>query len=640
MKPIPAPLPIGADTGRGGEMKNGSGPGHGAKPFTNLKPFVLLLLYTLKKMSITLLSSPFYQKASFINFSTRSTGVCYGQLRTSIKMGRRNFTVRAKGKRVSFDRASRNALLAGINKLADAVEVTLGPKGRNVILDGPGVPKVINDGVTIAEAIEFKDTIQNAGATLIKEVASKTNDSAGDGTTTAIILAREMVRSGMLAVASGANPISLKKGMDKTVQELLTVLKTKCRPVMGSKDIKAIASIAAGNDEFVGNLIAETIEKIGSDGVISIQSSSSMETTVEVAEGMKIDKGYISPHFITNQEKSIVEFENAKVLVTDQMITSIEVIVPLLEKTAQLSVPLLIIAEHVRFDVVEILVMNKLQGIANVAVIKCPGLAAGKKSILQDIALMTGADYLAGELGFGLEDITSDQLGVAQKIIITEKSTTIIADPSTKGELQARIAQIKKELSETDNSYLQEKLSERIAQLSGGVAVIKVGASTEAELEDRKLRIEDAKNATFAAMKEGIAPGGGATLIHLSKYVPIIKDSMEDPDERIGADIISKALRIPAFSIARNAGVDGSVVVEKLLVCEWETGYNAMTDKYENLFDAGVIDPCKVIRCALQYSLSIAGLILLTQAVMVEKVKTPKPRIPHVPGITRPPRNL
>ncbi|KAF5201673.1 60 kDa chaperonin [Thalictrum thalictroides] len=549
-------------------------------------------------------------------------------------MGSRNFTVRAGAKKISFDKDCRNALLAGIDKLADAVSVTLGPKGRNVILDGPGIPKVINDGVTIAQAIELSDSIENAGATLIQEVARRTNDSAGDGTTTAIILAREMVRSGLLAVASGANPISLKKGMEKTVQELLIVLRSKCRPVMGSEDIKAVASISAGNDEFVGNLIAEAVEKIGSDGIISIESSSSIETTVVVEEGMKIDKGYMSPHFVTNQDKSIVEFENAKVLVTDQRISSIKEIVPLLEKTAQLSVPLLIIAEDITNNVLATLVMNKLRGIANVAVIKCPGFGDGKKALLQDIALMTGADYLAGELGLGLEDVTSDQLGVAQKIIITNNATTIIADPTTKAEIRARIAQIKKDLSETDSSYLSRKLSERVAKLSGGVAVIKVGAPTEVELEDRKLRIEDAKNATFAAMDEGIAPGGGATFIHLSKYIPIIKDSMEDPDERIGADIISKALLIPAFSIASNAGVDGSVVVEKLQVCEWQTGYNAMTDKYENLFDAGVIDPCRVTRCALQNAASIAGIILLTQAVMVEKVKTPKPPLPLVPGIS------
>ncbi|KAL5715684.1 hypothetical protein ACHQM5_017471 [Ranunculus cassubicifolius] len=571
--------------------------------------------------SATLFSS---QLVSFTkNFNTRS----------EVKM-RRFSIIRAGSKRISFDNDCRNSMQSGINKLADAVSVTLGPKGRNVILDGPDVPKVINDGVTIAKAIELPDAIENAGAMLIQEVASKTNDSAGDGTTTAIILAREMVRSGLLAVASGANPTCLKKGMDKTVQELVKVLKSKCTPVRGSEDIKAVASISAGNDEFVGNLIAEAIGKIGSDGVISIESSSTIETTIIVEEGMKIEKGYMSPHFITNQDKSTVEFENAKVLVTDQRISSVKEIIPLLEKTAQLSVPLLIIAEDVTMDVLATLTMNKLRGIANVAAIKCPGFGDGKKALLQDIALMTGADYVAGELGLTLEGATSDQLGVAQKIIITSSSTTIVADPTMKAEIRARIAQIKKDLSETDSSYLSRKLAERIAKLTGGVAVIKVGAATEAELEDRKLRIEDAKNATFAAMEEGIAPGGGATFIHISQHIPRIKECMLDPDERMGADIICQALAVPAFSIASNAGVDGSVVVEKLIEAEWEVGYNAMTDKYENMFEAGVIDPCRVLRCALQNAASIAGIILLTQAVMVDKVKEPKPPVPLVPGIS------
>ncbi|KAF9587628.1 hypothetical protein IFM89_004460 [Coptis chinensis] len=503
-------------------------------------------------MSLTSFSATFHQTPSFTSLRKRA---CYCFSRSSLKMSSRNFTVRAGVKRISFDKDCRNGLLVGINKLADAVSVTLGPKGRNVILDGPDIPRVINDGVTIAQAIELADSIENAGAKLIQEVARKTNDSAGDGTTTAIILAREMVRSGLLAVASGANPTSLKKGMDKTVQELVKVLKSKCRPVMGSEDIKAVASISAGNDEFVGNLIAEAIGKIGSDGVISIESSSSIETIIIVEEGMKVDKGYMSPHFINNPDKSIVEFENAKVLVTDQRISSIKEIIPLLEKTAQLSVPLLIIAEDVTTEVLATLIMNKLRGIANVAAIRCPGFGEGKKAILQDIALMTGADFLAGELGLTLEGATSDQLGLAQKIIISSDSTTIVADPTTKAEIRARIAQIKKDLSETDSSYLSKKLSERVAKLSGGVAIIKVGAPTEVELEDRKLRIEDAKNSTFAAMDEGIAPGGGVTFIHLSKYIPAIKDCMEDPDERLGADIISKALLIPAFSIAKSGDV-------------------------------------------------------------------------------------
>ncbi|OUZ99518.1 Chaperonin Cpn60 [Macleaya cordata] len=575
----------------------------------------------------------FSPKASFPKFNGAKR-VSSGFSRNQLQRFNRVLTVRAGPKRISFDKDCRKALQAGVDKLADAVSVTLGPKGRNVILDGPGTLKIVNDGVTIAQAIELSDAIENAGAMLIQEVARKTNDLAGDGTTTAIILAREILRFGLLAVASGANPVSLKKGMDRTVQELVRVLRIKCRPVSGREDIKAVASISAGNDDFVGNLIADAIDKIGRDGVISIESSSSFETTIVFEEGMKIDKGYMSPKFITNPDQSTLEFENAKVLVTDQKISSIKEIVPLLEKITQLGVPLLIIAEDIKHEVLATLVMNKSRGLINVAAIKCPGFHEGKKAILQDIALMTGADFLAGELGLTLEGATSDQLGVAQKITITSNSTTIVADPTTKAEIQARIAQIKKDLTETDNSYLSRKLSERIAKLSGGVAVIKVGAHTEVELEERKLRIEDAKNSTFAAMDEGIAPGGGATYVHLTKYIPDIKNLMHDPEERIGADIIRKALLVPASSIANNAGVDGSVVVEKLLACDWQTGYNAMTNQYEDLLDAGVIDPCRVSRCALQNAASIVGVLLLTQAALVEKSTKPKPTVPLLPGIT------
>ncbi|KAK9156256.1 hypothetical protein Sjap_003736 [Stephania japonica] len=579
------------------------------------------------------ISCPTTHVSSFTNFN-EPKGIGFGYPRGFLKMGRRGFCVRAGAKKVSFGKDCREGLKSGIDKLADAVSVTLGPKGRNVVLDGTDPPKVINDGVTIAQAIELADAVENAGVMLIQEAARKTNESAGDGTTTAIILAREIFNYGLLAVALGANPVSLKKGIDTTVRDLVQLLCSKARPVNGWDDIKAVASISAGNDEFVGNLIADSMEKIGRDGLISIESSSSFETTVVVEEGMKIDKGYMSPHFITNQDKSTVEFENARVLVTDQKISSIKEIVPLLEKASQLSVPLLIIAEDINSDVMATLIMNKSQGVINVAAVKCPGFGDGKKAILQDIALMTGADFLAGELGLTLHDATSDQLGIARKIVITSNSTSIIADPITKAEIRARIDQIKKDLSETDNSSLSRKLSERIAKLSGGVAVIKVGAPTEAELEERKLRIEDAKNATYAAMAEGIVPGGGASYLHLTKHIPLIKDSMQDSDERIGADIIGQALLVPASSIAQNAGVDGSVVVEKLLASEWQIGYNAMTDKYEDLIEAGVIDPCKVLRCSLQNAASIAGFLLLTQAALVEKVKKPKPPVPHVPGIT------
>ncbi|RDX74321.1 hypothetical protein CR513_45953, partial [Mucuna pruriens] len=556
--------------------------------------------------------------------------------RVNYRQPNHRFAVKAAAKEIAFDQSSRAAIQSGIDKLADAVGLTLGPRGRNVVLDEFGSPKVVNDGVTIARAIELPDAMENAGAALIREVASKTNDSAGDGTTTASVLAREIIKLGLLSVTSGANPVSLKRGIDKTVLGLVEELEKKARAVEGGDDIKAVASISAGNDELIGKMIAEAIDKVGPDGVLSIESSSSFETTVEVEEGMEklthltfpkveIDRGYISPQFVTNPEKSIVEFENARVLVTDQKISAIKDIIPLLEKTTQLRAPLLIIAEDVTGEALATLVVNKLRGILNVAAIKAPGFGERRKALLQDIAILTGAEFQASDLGLLVENTTVEQLGLARKLTISKDSTTIIADAASKDELQARVAQLKRELSETDSVYDSEKLAERIAKLSGGVAVIKVGAATETELEDRKLRIEDAKNATFAAIEEGIVPGGGTALVHLSTLVPAIKDKLEDADERLGADIVQKALVAPASLIAQNAGIEGEVVVEKIKNGEWEIGYNAMTDKYENLVEAGVIDPAKVTRCALQNAASVAGMVLTTQAIVVEK---PKPKAP------------
>ncbi|KAK8544950.1 hypothetical protein V6N13_066263 [Hibiscus sabdariffa] len=543
------------------------------------------------------------------------------------------FAVRACAKEIAFDQSSRAAMQAGIDKLADAVGLTLGPRGRNVVLDEYGSPKVVNDGVTIARAIELPNAMENAGAALIREVASKTNDSAGDGTTTASVLAREIIKLGLLSVTSGANPVSVKKGIDKTVQSLVEELEKKARPVKGRDDIKAVASISAGNDDLIGTMVADAIDKVGPDGVLSIESSSSFETTVDVEEGMEIDRGYISPQFVTNPEKLICEFENARVLVTDQKISAIKDIIPLLEKTTQLRSPLLIIAEDVTGEALATLVVNKLRGILNVAAIKAPGFGERRKALLQDIAIVTGAEFQASDMGLLVENTSVEQLGIARKVVITKDSTQLIAEAASKDEIQARVAQLKKELAETDSIYDSEKLAERIAKLAGGVAVIKVGAATETELEDRKLRIEDAKNATFAAIEEGIVPGGGAALVHLSTCVPAIKDKLEEADERIGADIVQKALVAPASLIAQNAGMEGEVVVEKVKSSEWEIGYNAMTDTYENLLEAGVIDPAKVTRCALQNSASVAGMVLTTQAIVVEK---PKPKAP----VAAPPQGL
>uniref|UniRef100_A0A6N2M8A9 Uncharacterized protein n=1 Tax=Salix viminalis TaxID=40686 RepID=A0A6N2M8A9_SALVM len=411
-----------------------------------------------------------------------------------------------------------------------------------------------------------------------------------------------MIKTGMLAVTFGANPVLVKKGMDMTVKELIKVLKKNSFPVKGKDDIKAVASISAGNDEFVGNLIAETIEKIGSDGVISLESSSTSDTSVIIEEGMKVIELILA----------------LMILALNLKIANVQEIVPFLEKTTQLSVPLLIIAEDISKPVLETLVVNKMKGLLNVAVVKCPGFGDRKKALLQDIALMTGADFLSGDFGLTLGSVTSDQLGIARKVTITSNSTTIV--------VKARILQIKKDLTEQIMLPFKKALR-RIAKLSGGVAVIKVGAHTETELED-------AKNATFAAMDEGIVPGGGATYIHLLEQISSIKNSMEDENEKIGADIVAKALLAPAKTIATNAGDDGAVVVENIRSRDWRTGYNAMTGRYEDLLNAGVIDPCRVSRCALQSAVSIAGIVLTTQAVLVEKIKKPRPAVPYVPGIT------
>eukprot|EP00242_Pyramimonas_sp_CCMP2087_P016804 CAMPEP_0198211252 /NCGR_PEP_ID=MMETSP1445-20131203/22843_1 /TAXON_ID=36898 /ORGANISM="Pyramimonas sp., Strain CCMP2087" /LENGTH=588 /DNA_ID=CAMNT_0043885471 /DNA_START=68 /DNA_END=1834 /DNA_ORIENTATION=+ len=535
---------------------------------------------------------------------------------------RRSLKCRAEAKNIMLDNQARSTMLRGIDKLADAVGVTLGPRGRNVVLENNfGMPQVINDGVTIARAIELLDPVENAGAQLIKEVAGKTNDSAGDGTTTASVLARELIKFGLQSVTSGRNPVSIKKGMDKTCAFLVEKLAEYAQPVKGSADIKAVASISAGNDDEIGQMICDAIEKVGPDGVLSIESSSSLETTVDVEEGLEIDRGYISPQFITNQEKSIVEMENVRILVTDQKLQAIKDIIPLLEKITKNSCPLLIIAEDVAGEALATLVVNKLRGVLNVAAIKAPGFGERRKALLQDIAIMTGAEYVATDLGLTVATTEFESLGMARKVVIENNKTTIIADAGNKEDVAMRVAQIKRELENTDSVYDVQKLSERIAKLSGGVAVIKVGAATETELEDRKLRIEDAKNATFAAVEEGIVPGGGAALVHLSKMIPEFAATLKDEEERLGASILEKALVAPCRLIASNAGVEGDVIVDKVSKSEWRMGYNAMTDKFEDLLASGVIDPKKVTRSGLQNAVSVAGMVLTTQAIVTEVPK-------------------
>ena len=580
---------------------------------------------------------------------------------------------RADAKDIIFDNSSRKKMQDGINKIADAVAVTLGPRGmfysisllhyymlhsssqsqsprhhslvltptaaipfptpfpppppgRNVVLEQEyGVPQVINDGVSIARAIELEDPVENAGAQLIKEVAGRTNDAAGDGTTTATVLAREMIHFGLQSVTAGANPISIKRGIDKTTEYLVGRLRELSRPVKGSNDIKNVAAISSGNDEAIGQMISDALDKVGADGVLAIESGNSLETTVEVQEGMEIDRGYISPQFVTNNERMLAEYENALVLVTDLKIEAVKDIIPILEQVTRVNRPLLLIAEDVAGEALATLVVNKLRGIISVCAIKAPGFGERRKALLQDIAIVTGAEFIAKDLGMKVEGTTLEQLGTARKITCANTTTTLIADAANKDEIRARVGQIKKELAETDSVYDTEKLSERIAKLAGGVAVIKVGAATETELEDRKLRIEDAKNATFAAVEEGIVPGGGAALLHLSELVPEFKATLTDPEEVMGADIVMKALRSPCRIIAENAGVEGEVIVQKLLGQDFEVGYNAMYDRVENLIDAGVLDPAKVTRSGLTNAASIAGIMLTTQAVMTEKKRARGP---------------
>ncbi|CAH1437905.1 unnamed protein product [Lactuca virosa] len=485
----------------------------------------------------------------------------------------RRFAVRAKANEVIYDQSARKAIGAGINILADAVALRLGPRGgRDIVIVKDGAPMVVNDGVSIGKSIELSDANENAGAALIKEVASKTKESAGDGTTTASVIAREIIQ--LASVTSGANAVSVKKGIDKTVAALVQELEKKATPVKGHDDIKAIASMSAGNDDVIGTTVADAMDKI--------------------------DRGYISPMFVTDPEKITVEFENARVLVTDKNISSNKDITPLLEKRNQLGGPLLIIAEDVTGEALGTLVVNKLRGDLKVAAIKAPGFGERRKALLQDIAIMTGAKYLSSESGLLIENISVEQLGKAKKVTISKDTTTISLDGASKDKIESRISEIKKELSETDSIYDSEELAKRIANLSRKVAIIKVGTASA----DQKSR--------FAAIKEGIVPGGGAAFVHLSTLVPGIKETLDNADERLGADIIQKAIVAPASLIAQNAGIDGDVAVEKVKEGEWEMGYNAVTDKYENLVEAGVVDPAKVARSALENVALVAGRVLIT----------------------------
>ncbi|ANV89304.1 chaperonin GroEL [Picosynechococcus sp. PCC 8807] len=526
---------------------------------------------------------------------------------------------------VSFKDDSRRSLEAGINALADAVKITLGPKGRNVLLEKQyGAPQIVNDGITVAKDIELSDPLQNTGARLIREVAAKTNDSAGDGTTTATVMAQALIREGLKNVTAGANPVALRRGIDAAVKFLVKEVAAIAKPVEGEA-IAQVAAVSAGNDEEVGRMISEAMAKVTKDGVITVEESKSLATELDVVEGMQLDRGYISPYFVTDQERQIVEFENPYILITDKKISAIADLVPALEQVARSGRPLLIIAEDLEGEALATLVVNKARGVLNAAAIKAPSFGDRRKQMLQDIAVLTGGRVISEEVGLSLEAIDLDMLGNAEKITISKEETTIVSGGGSKADIDARVSQIRKQLAETDSEYDMEKLQERIAKLAGGVAVIKVGAATETELKDRKLRIEDALNATKAAVDEGIVPGGGTTLIHLAEKVAEVKASLSSDEEKLGVDIVSRALEAPLRQLADNAGAEGSVVVERVRTSDFNVGYNAATGEYVDMIAAGIIDPAKVVRSVLQNAASIAGMVITTEALVVEK---PEPEAP------------
>lgn len=535
-------------------------------------------------------------------------------------------------KKVVFNEESRRALERGVNALADAVRVTLGPKGRNVVLEKKyGAPQIINDGVTIAKEIELEDPLENSGAQLIREVAAKTNDVAGDGTTSATVLAQAMIREGLRNVTAGANPVGVRRGMEKTVAHLVEVIAERSQPVTGA-GIAQVAAISAGNDSEVGEMIASAMDKVGREGVITVEESKSLNTELEVVEGMEIDRGYISPYFVTDSERQIVEFENPKLLITDKKVNLIQDLVPVLERVARTGSPLLIIAEDIEGEALATLVVNKLRGVLNVAAIKAPSFGDRRKAMLQDIAVLTGARVVSEDMGLSLDTVTLDMLGTARKVTVSKDTTTIVAGGEHKADVDKRVAQIRKELENSDSEYDREKLQERIAKLAGGVAVIKVGAATETELKDRKLRIEDALNATRAAVEEGIVPGGGATLVHLIGKVNQFKSSLSD-EEAIGADIVAKALAAPLTQIATNAGLEGSVIVERVMSSDFNIGFDALQGEYVDMIASGIIDPAKVVRSALQNAASVAGMVLTTEALVVEKPEPKKAPNPDMGGM-------
>jgi chaperonin GroEL len=534
-------------------------------------------------------------------------------------------------KQIIYNEEARRALEKGMDILAEAVAVTLGPKGRNVVLEKKfGAPQIVNDGITIAKEIELENHVENTGVSLIRQAAAKTNDVAGDGTTTAVVLASAMVREGMRNVAAGANAIALRRGIDKATHFLVEKIAEHARPVEESKAIAQVAAISAGNDEEVGHMIANAMEKVGKEGVISLEEGKSMTTELEITEGMRFDKGYISPYFATDPERMEAIFDEPYILLTDKKITLVQDLVSVLEQVARSGKPLLIIAEDIEKEALATLVVNRLRGVLNVAAVKAPGFGDRRKAMLEDIAVLTGGQVITEEAGLKLENVHLDMLGKARRITITKDHTTIVAEGNEKA-VKARCEQIRRQMEETESSYDKEKLQERLAKLAGGVAVIKVGAATETEMKDKKLRLEDAINATKAAVEEGIVPGGGTTLLHLAPQLEDWAAEHLTGDELIGAMIVARALYAPLRRIAENAGQNGAVIAERVKEKPFDVGFDAVTNQFIDLFEAGIVDPAKVTRSALQNAASIAGMVLTTECIVVDKPE-PKTKAAAAPG--------
>ncbi|TPI36911.1 chaperonin GroEL [Mesorhizobium sp. B3-1-9] len=534
-------------------------------------------------------------------------------------------------KEVKFHTEAREKMLRGVDILANAVKVTLGPKGRNVVIDKSfGAPRITKDGVTVAKEIELEDKFENMGAQMVREVASKTNDIAGDGTTTATVLAQAIVKEGAKAVASGMNPMDLKRGIDKAVDAVVAELKANARKVTKNDEIAQVGTISANGDAEIGRFLAEAMEKVGNEGVITVEEAKTAETELEVVEGMQFDRGYLSPYFINNQDKMRVELEEPYVLIHEKKLSNLQAMLPVLEAVVQSGKPLLIIAEDVEGEALATLVVNKLRGGLKVAAVKAPGFGDRRKAMLEDIAILTGGTAISEDLGIKLENVTIQMLGRAKKVAIEKENTTIVDGVGRKEEIQGRIAQIKAQIEETTSDYDREKLQERLAKLAGGVAVIRVGGSTEVEVKERKDRVDDALHATRAAVEEGVLPGGGVALLRAAKALDNVP--VDNADQKTGVEIVRRAIETPVRQIAENAGAEGSIIVGKLREkAEFGWGWNAQTNEFGDLYTQGVIDPAKVVRTALQDAASVAGLLVTTEAMVAEKPKKEAP-VPAMPG--------